>query len=775
MAQSKGLKTTRFLSEFLPFAGMVDDGICITKDAVLMRTFIIRPHDFAHASDDSIIAAVRNLNNAFRLISDNGWIIYKDSHRIKLEAYPRFYHDSAPDITKKFEDSRAALNPFFYTVLYITICQSIAEKRSAIGQLLFRNSDTKDNVLYDLMNFKNVTNDFYNMLKSTFLEVVLANSDQQLTYFHSTVSDNPHPVQTPECPFYLDEYLADGRFIPDTPPNCKYKDSYIVCATIHDFPGETNAGMASKILSIPIEFRLCTRFSFNSLETSKKEIKSLRKAHFQKRRGIGSILEETVIKEGSQLEDTEALSNTADSGAALANLADGNIAYGRMATTLIVRDTDYSRACRNIDYIKKIVNDLGFITKTETVNTPGAYLGSIPGNISFNPRQPLIGTRNFAHMFTLSVPWAGNYSNEHLRSLLDGNGEAPHIICKSDNSPFFLNLNYGDVGHTLVIGPTGAGKSTLLSTLAVFWLKYPRTRVIFFDVDASSYHGCINSGGTFIDINDSPESLKLNPFGNLGDKDSPDKAEQVFISQLISDYFLHRQIPLSPKDQTAIFSAIESVTTVPENLRNWRAFQTQVQDQNIRAAIAPFVSGEYSHLFTSGADKIEKTNWLTFEMRELMNKGKYIVSFVLLYLFHRLTSLLDGTPTLLVVDEAWKFFDNEIFAARLREDLKTMRKKNCYIILATQEIEDARSSPIFSTVINACMTKILLPNHQAHQPENAALYQAIGLSEGDISTLNDSTPKRDYYFFSPAGKQKFSLGLGSEELELIKPRSRRKD
>jgi type IV secretion system protein VirB4 len=127
------------------------------------------------------------------------------------------------------------------------------------------------------------------------------------------------------------------------------------------------------------------------------------------------------------------------------------------------------------------------------------------------------------------------------------------------------------------------------------------------------------------------------------------------------------------------------------------------------------------------------------------------------------------------VDEAWKFFDNEIFAARLREDLKTMRKKNCYIILATQEIEDARSSPIFSTVINACMTKILLPNHQAHQPENAALYQAIGLSEGDISTLNDSTPKRDYYFFSPAGKQKFSLELGAEELELIKPRAPRKD
>ena len=775
MPQNNGLKTktTRFLSEFLPFAGMMEDGICITKDALLMRTFLIRPHDFSRATETPILTAVRNLNNAFRQISDDGWIVYLDAHRVKLGEYPRYFNGYAPEITKKFENSRAGLYPLFDTLFYVTVCRSIAEKRS-IRQMLFKNSDTKENILYDLINFKNVTNDFFNMLKSTFLEVTVCNSDEQLTYFHSTVSDNPHPVKTPECPFYLDWYLADGRFIPDTPPNCKYRDTYIVCATIHDFPGETHAGIASKILSIPVEFRLCTRFTFMSFDSSKKEIKNLRKAHFQKRKGIGGILEEAVIREQAPLEDTEALSNTADSGAALANLANGNIAYGRMATTIIVRDTDYTRACRNTDFIKKIVNDMGFITKTETVNTPGAYLGSIPGNIAFNPRAPLISTPNFAHFFTLSVPWMGTYTNTHLRSLLDGSGEAPHILCKTDNAPFFLNLNYGDVGHTLVIGPTGSGKSTLLSALAVFWLKYPGVRVICFDKDASSYNACINAGGTFIDIDDSPESLKLNPFGNLGTVDVPDKAEQVFVSQLIVDHFKHCQIPLGPKDETAIFEGIESLTPVPPHLRDWSAFQRKVQNPDIRGAITPFVKGAYSHLFAPGPDKIAKTNWLTFEMSELMKKGKHIVSFVLAYLFHRITSLLDGTPTLLIVDEAWIFFDNEIFSARLREDLKTMRKRNCYIILATQEIEDARNSPIFSTIINACMTKILLPNHQAHQPENAALYKNIGLSEGDIATLGDSTPKQDYYFFSPAGKQKFSLALGPDELALIRPRPPRK-
>jgi len=770
------LKTVRFLSEFLPFAGMIEEGICITKDAVLMRTYIVRPHDLSHAGDPLIVNAVKNLFNAFRQISSDGWTVYVDSHRIRLLDYPTFFHPNAPEITKTFERGRTALQPMFDTLLYITVCQSIADKYGAIRQLLFRNNDDKKDkqaILYDLANFKSTTDDFFNMLKTTFKDVISANSDQQLTYFHATISDTSHFVQTPECPFYLDTYLADGLFVPDSV--CKYRDTFIVCATIHDFPGSTHAGMASKILSIPVEFRLCTRFIFMSFDASKKEIKTLRKTHFQKRRGIGSFLQEAVIKEGTQLEDTEALSNTADSGEALARMADGDTAYGRMATTIIVRDTDYDNAQRKIDYIKKIVNDLGFITKTETVNTPGAFLGSIPGNNNFNPRQPLISTRNFGHFFTLSVPWNGNYTNEHLRSLLDGQGEAPHIICKADNSPFFLNLNNGDVGHTLIIGPTGAGKSILLSTLAVFWLKYPSTRIIFFDKDASCYHACLNAGGTFIELNDSPDSLKLNPFGNLGDKDNPNKAEQVFASQLIADHFAHRGIPISPKDQSAIYDAIISLSSLAPELRDWSAFRNQVQDADIRSSIDPFVKGEYKHLFSPGPDEIKKTNWLTFEMGEVMKKGKPIVSFILEYLFHRIGALLDGTPTLLIVDESWIFFDNEIFAAKLKEDLKTMRKRNCYIVLATQEIQDARSSPIFSTILNACMTKILLPNHQARQSENAMLYKDLGLADGDIATLNDAQPKRDYFFFSPAGKQKFSLNLSTAELELMKPRSPQKE
>ena len=56
----------------------------------------------------------------------------------------------------------------------------------------------------------------------------------------------------------------------------------------------------------------------------------------------------------------------------------------------------------------------------------------------------------------------------------------------------------------------------------------------------------------------------------------------------------------------------------------------------------------------------------------------------LLYLFHRIDERLDGSPTMILIDEAWKALDDPMFAARIRDWLKTLRKRNAMIGFATQ-------------------------------------------------------------------------------------------
>jgi type IV secretory pathway VirB4 component len=57
---------------------------------------------------------------------------------------------------------------------------------------------------------------------------------------------------------------------------------------------------------------------------------------------------------------------------------------------------------------------------------------------------------------------------------------------------------------------------------------------------------------------------------------------------------------------------------------------------------------------------------------------------VLAYLFHRIEGRLDGSPTLIIIDEGWLVLDESGVRGQLREWLKTLRKKNASVVFATQ-------------------------------------------------------------------------------------------
>jgi hypothetical protein len=100
-----------------------------------------------------------------------------------------------------------------------------------------------------------------------------------------------------------------------------------------------------------------------------------------------------------------------------------------------------------------------------------------------------------------------------------------------------------------------------------------------------------------------------------------------------------------------------------------------------------------------------------FEMEELMH-SKAAVMAVLRYLFARFDERFDGAPTLLILDEAWLFLDDPVFAARIRQWLKTLRKKNVSVIFATQSLADIKDSSIAPAIIESCASRIFLPTRR---------------------------------------------------------------
>jgi type IV secretion system protein VirB4 len=159
--------------------------------------------------------------------------------------------------------------------------------------------------------------------------------------------------------------------------------------------------------------------------------------------------------------------------------------------------------------------------------------------------------------------------------------------------------------------------------------------------------------------------------------------------------------------------------------------------------------------------------FVTFEMQHLMGMGEKAVVPVLLYLFRQIEKRLDGSPTLVILDEAWIYLKHDLFRERVREWLKVLRKENAVVVLATQTVSDIYNSPIRDVVLESCPTKILLPNTEALNPASREFYDHLGLNDREIEMVQRAQPKRDYYTISPLGRRMISLGLGKVALSFL--------
>jgi type IV secretion system protein VirB4 len=156
--------------------------------------------------------------------------------------------------------------------------------------------------------------------------------------------------------------------------------------------------------------------------------------------------------------------------------------------------------------------------------------------------------------------------------------------------------------------------------------------------------------------------------------------------------------------------------------------------------------GKYGKIFDSAYSGLSlDTRFLAIEMEQLMSRGEGCIVPALVYLFNLIEKKFDGRLTLLVLDEAWMFLRNETFAEKIMEWLKVLRKKNVFVVFATQDVADVEKSPLKTTIIQQCLTKIYLADPNAVSPGMIDVYRAFGLTDTEIELIASSTMKRDYF------------------------------
>jgi type IV secretion system protein VirB4 len=284
--------------------------------------------------------------------------------------------------------------------------------------------------------------------------------------------------------------------------------------------------------------------------------------------------------------------------------------------------------------------------------------------------------------------------------------------------------------------------------------------VYFFDKERSSRITTLGVGGEFYDLAGAGGSLAFQPLARIDEEHERNWAMEWL--QALLRHEAKSATFVSPERKTTLWNALSRLAASPVQERTLTGLRTLVQDKAIKDALASYcLDGPYGRLLDAEAETLSLARWQVFEMHELMKSYPNAVMPLLTYLFHRLDQRFGKAPTLLILDEGWLFLDDPVFAPKIREWLKTLRKKKVYVVFASQSLADLAQSTILETVKESCFTKIYLPNRMATDDERSmAFYRGFGLNDQQIAIIAGATPKREYYFTSPAGNRLFSLALG---------------
>ena len=761
-------------ADLVPYAGLVDNGVLLLKDGSLMAGWYFAGPDSESATDLERNELSRQINAVLSRLG-SGWMIQVEAIRVPTVDYPSEDRCHFPDaVTRAIDAERRAhfvreQGHFESKHAVILTHRPLEAKKSALSRYIYSDEESRKRSYADtvLAIFKNAVREVEQYLANTLsirrMETretsdrggtTVARYDELLQFIRFCITGDNYPVRLPDVPMYLD-WLVTAQLEHGLTP--KVENRFLGVVAIDGLPAESWPGILNALDLMPLTYRWSSRFIVLDAEEARQKLERTRKKWQQKVRPFFDQLFQTQ----SRSIDQDAMAMVAETEDAIAQASSRLVAYGYYTPVVILFDGNIEALQEKAEAIRRLVQAEGFGARIETLNATDAYLGSLPGNWYCNIREPLINTSNLADLIPLNSVWSGNPT---APCPFYAQNSPPLMQVASGSTPFRLNLHVDDVGHTLIFGPTGSGKSTLLALIAAQFRRYEGAQVFAFDKGRSLLPLTFACGGDHYEIGDSEmqkPALAFCPLSDLGTD-----GDRAWAIEWVEMLVALQGVTITPDLRNAISRQIGLMATAPG--RSLSDFVSGVQVREIKDALHPYtVDGPMGQLLDAEEDGLAIGGFQCFEIEPLMNRGERNLVPVLSYLFRRIEKCLDGSPSLILLDEAWLMLGHPVFRDKIREWLKVLRKANCAVVLATQSISDAERSGIIDVLKESCPTKICLPNGAAREPGTREFYERIGFNERQIEIVASAIPKREYYVATPEGRRLFDMSLGPIALSFV--------
>jgi type IV secretion/conjugal transfer VirB4 family ATPase len=582
-----------------------------------------------------------------------------------------------------------------------------------------------------------------------FVAIAVLNKNGAFRFVRGLLNYASHKAEGPGLAYdqYVD-FQACSSALECHRDHLRLDDDFVEVLTLKEPPAQTHAHLLKALQELPAPFVAVTEWKRASHHAMRRLIQSKRRHFHNSKASLVNYLGSADVKPKDMLIDDSASALVNELGASLEDIEVKGGFLGEFSLSIVLYDRDHLRLRRSVAECFKVFSAIDAQLTEERYNLLNAYLATLPANHAFNLRKMWITNANYSDFAFLFAPYVGELRNAHLGT------EYLTIFETNHRTPYFFNLHHSDIAHLFMLGATGSGKSFTLVFILTHLQKFiPFTYI--FDL-GGSYQGLTQRfGGTYVHLGKTDSSLRINPFT------LPLTADNLqFQCSLVRVLAESSGYALTEADQRELFNQIENLYAVEPGQRRLLTLAS-ILPRNLRQALGKWVEGgQYGSVFDNVEDTLTLARFQTFDF-EGMDQVPQVMEPLLFYVLHRSQSVIyneeqAGTFKVFVVDEAWRFLRNPVIRCYVQEALKTWRKKNAAMILATQSGDDLLRSEMLPVIVESCATQLYLANPGM---DLAAYRQAFHLSETEAEMIASLIPKRQFLLKRPNFAKVLNLDL----------------
>lgn len=707
-----------FAGDFIPYLCQINENTVKTKDQQYLQ--VIKLEGVAHESADAddIDLWKKQLQMCLQNLCSNNIAVWTTTIRREQGDFPRgqFKDTFVDQLNNKYKKhmfkNRMMVNDLYLTILIkddtykkigpFSKKPSIKRIRQRQKIMISQLNDLSKMIVSSLDQFHPEILSVYHHNNKMFSDLYefldyLVNFDRSARVL--TQSQLANTLTRNRCLFGKDFFQIN------TLPNKRFG----AILSIFEYPESSDAGLLNSILSSPFDLIISQSFNFFSKPVG---LELLRR---QQRRMIQS--------------DDLAVSQTALLDVAIDDLASGRMVMGEHHISITIITDSKSELNKAIASMKTNLADAGIIATREDWGLASAFWSQLPGNFKYRTRPAPITSNNFVGFSSFH-----NYPIGHI----SGNQWGPSVTMfkTSSSAPYYFSFHealdsskarkkaeqereFGSdslkeekeeqkaLGNTLIIGPSGSGKTVVQGFLMAQSKKFLPTQVIF-DKDRGLEIFVRANRGVYLPI------LKGQPTGFNPFKLDKNSNNLLFLKSLLTK--LCGELTLT--EEKEIVNAIDGVFGLPRELRTIERcldFLDPVDSEGAYTKLEKWCgSGANAWVFDNQDDQLNLDNadMFGFDVTEFIDDDE-VRTPIIMYLFHRIESLIDGRRFMVFLDEFWKLLLDDFFEDFAQNKQKVIRKQNGIMVYGTQSAKDVLQSPIAHTLIEQCATFIFMPNAKA--------------------------------------------------------------